>query len=98
MSAVMSLTDRTVRPLTVGRPPKTSDSASDWALVGKNSFSFAGRFRINNDLPVSVKEGQLLHGQMDVASVPSFERTTEARNYSLVGACWCGGFGLREEI
>jgi len=77
----MSATDPEVRPLSVGWPPKTNDSTSDWALVGRNSFSYAGRFGVK---PGSSKtQGQVVHGPMEVASVPSFAGTTETRNYTV---------------
>lgn len=83
MSTVMSATNPLVRPLTVTWPLAANDSTQDWALVGKNVFSFAGPFRINGRLPASKMAGQIIHGPMGVASIPSFVGTTEERNYTV---------------
>jgi len=98
MSTVMSATDPQERPLGVGWPPRANDSTDDWALVGKNAFSIAGRFRAVSDDGDGdgddVARGQVIHGPIEVASVPSFVGTTEERNYTVVrqenGAVYLG--------
>jgi len=79
MPAVMLSTDLAVRPLSLGWSARANNSLSDWALVGQSPFSIAGRFRINPELPASETEGQVLHGPMEAASVPSFAGSTETR-------------------
>jgi len=85
MSATTSLssTDPAVRPLSLGWPPQANDSDADWALVGKGSFSYAGRFIVTADSRPA--RGQISHGPMEVASLPSFVGEVEVRNYTVDG-------------
>jgi len=83
LSAITASTNPELRPLVLGWPPKTIDSVSDWAQVGKSSFCFAGPFHISPDLPASITSGQLVHGPMEVTTLPSFMGVSEIRNYTL---------------
>jgi len=81
MSANMAATETEWRPLNIGWPPKTNDSDTDWALVARHSMSYAGKFSINESVPSTIYQGQLLHGPMTVASVPDMVGATQRRNY-----------------
>jgi hypothetical protein len=84
MSANLASADPSKRPQTIFWPPSDGESAEDWALACRNSMSYAGRFRINTDLPASATEGQVLHGPMEIASVPTMVNATQVRNYTVV--------------
>ncbi|KAK5656829.1 hypothetical protein OQA88_4377 [Cercophora sp. LCS_1] len=84
MSANMAARDPTMRPTNINWAPKANDSDADWALVGKHALSYAGPFRLNESVPATETEGQLLHGPIEVASVPTMEGLTFVRNYTVV--------------
>ena len=72
-----------MRPQHLLWPPSANDSDADWALVGRSVMSYTTRFHINMDLPASQIHGQILHGPIDFASVPSLVGTTLVRNYTM---------------
>jgi len=84
MSANMAATEPPYRPQTVRWPPRDADSAADWALVGQHAMSYAGRYSLNESVPATAQRGQLLHGPMMVASVPSMVGAVQARNYTVI--------------
>jgi len=84
MSANMAATEEGLRPQNVTWPPKKTDSGRDWEYVGKYAMSYASPFRLNDTFPATEKEGQLVHGPIAIASVPSWIGTTQARNYTVV--------------
>ncbi|KAM7183209.1 Lipocalin-like domain containing protein [Rhypophila sp. PSN 637] len=81
MSANMAATEPDWRPDSIEWPPKATDSDADWLLVGKHAMSYAGPFSLNASVPATKTQGQLLHGPMHVASVPSMVRDTQKRDY-----------------
>ena len=83
MSANMVDADPMVRPTNISWPPKETDSDSDWVMVGRHAMASAGPFRLAESPPPTPRAGQVLHGPIAVASVPSLVGTTFARNYSL---------------
>lgn len=83
MSANMAAKDPAMRPTSISWAPKPNDSDADWALVGKHALSYAGPFRLNESVPATETEGQLLHGPIVVASVPLMEGVTFVRNYTV---------------
>lgn len=88
VSAITANTNPATRPLNLGWPPRASDSIDDWALVGKSSFCFAGPFTVlsvENDHGTSATEvkGLIVHGPMQVTSLPSFMGVSEFRNFTI---------------
>lgn len=81
MSATMAATETDWRPKGIRWPPKDTDSDADWLLVGKHAMSYAGPFSINASVPATKTQGQLLHGPIQVASVPSMVGETQQRDY-----------------
>lgn len=83
MSATLTATETELRP-NVTFPFQVNDTDSDWALVGKHSIGYAGPFRINPDLPANATQGQLFHGPLTVANVPTMVGQEQRRNYTVV--------------
>ena len=71
------------RPTNVRWPPKDSDPASSWELIARHSLSYAGPFGLNASVENTKTEGQLLHGPVQVASVPVMMGEVQARNYAV---------------
>lgn len=84
MAANIAYTNATKLPLYLQWPPSDNETDADWAKVARSRLSYAGRFSINIDYPVSETEGQLLHGPLMVTSVPSMDGATQARNYTII--------------
>ncbi|KAF1944618.1 hypothetical protein EJ02DRAFT_340554 [Clathrospora elynae] len=83
MSATITATEPFLRP-NLTFPYQASDSDADWALVGKHSVGYAGPLRINPDIPASETEGQVFHGPLTVANVPTWVGAEHRRNYTVV--------------
>ncbi|GAB1311864.1 hypothetical protein MFIFM68171_02074 [Madurella fahalii] len=83
MAASMAATEERWRPQNISWPPKDSDSDADWALVGRHSMSYTGLFSLNESVPATKYQGQLLHGPMVAASVPAMVGSTSVRNYEV---------------
>jgi hypothetical protein len=83
MSATITATEPEFRP-NLTFPYQPNDSDADWALVGKHSIGYAGPYSVNNELPATETEGQIFHGPLTVANVPSWEGQRGKRNYTIV--------------
>ncbi|KAH6643026.1 Lipocalin-like domain-containing protein [Boeremia exigua] len=83
MSATITATEPQLRP-NLTFPFQPADAEADWALVGKHSIGYAGPFRVNTALPASKTEGQVFHGPLTVANVPTWVGTEQRRNYTVV--------------
>jgi hypothetical protein len=83
MSATLTATEKEFRP-PVPFPFSPNDTDADWALVGKHSIGYAGPFRINPDIPATATDGQLFHGPLTVANVPTMVGQEHRRNYTVV--------------
>ncbi|KAF3002434.1 hypothetical protein E8E13_004160 [Curvularia kusanoi] len=83
MSATITATEPAFRP-NLTFPYQVTDSDADWALVGKHSIGYAGPFRVNEALPASKTEGQIFHGPLTVANVPTWQGQEHRRNYTVV--------------
>jgi hypothetical protein len=83
MSATITATEPSLRP-NLTFPFQTNDKDSDWALVGKHSIGYAGPFSVNSELPASETQGQVFHGPLVVANVPTWVGQKHRRNYTVV--------------
>lgn len=83
MSATIAATEPAFRP-NLTFPYQDSDLDSDWALVGKHSIGYAGPFRVNDALPANKTQGQLFHGPLVAANVPTWTGTEQKRNYTVI--------------
>ncbi|KAI6258699.1 hypothetical protein MCOR19_004932 [Pyricularia oryzae] len=83
MSATITSTHPQDRPAALSFPPRADQSDSDWATIAKRSISYAGPFVINDQVPTTETSGQIFHGPLTVANVPSWIGTKQVRNYTL---------------
>jgi hypothetical protein len=84
MSATITATEPENRPRNLTFPFLANQTDADWALVGKHSIGYAGPLRINTALPATKSNGQIFHGPLIVANVPSMANATHKRNYTVV--------------
>lgn len=54
-----------------------------WALVGRHSIGYAGPLQISTAIPATRTHGQVIHGPLTVANVPSMAGASHVRNYTL---------------
>ncbi|KAJ4357738.1 uncharacterized protein N0V89_002314 [Didymosphaeria variabile] len=83
MSATIVATEPAFRP-NLTFPYQENDSDADWALIGKHSLGYAGPFSVNEALPANKTGGQLFHGPLVVANVPTWVGTQQKRNYTVI--------------
>lgn len=79
MSADIMSTTPEDRPEGIKYPAQAGDSDHDWALVGRHTFSYAGNFSVQ---PWNETHGNLTHGPLGYALVPSMVGTNQSRNYT----------------
>ncbi|KAH8586280.1 Lipocalin-like domain-containing protein [Bisporella sp. PMI_857] len=73
MSANIMTSNHTQRPPNLRYPSNAaSESDADWALVGKHTLAYAGPFYVNETGWEEEGKGQLIHGPLTVANVPSW--------------------------
>lgn len=53
-------------------------------MVGKHSIGYAGPFRLNSAIPATVTAGQVFHGPLTVANVPTMVGQEHKRNYTII--------------
>lgn len=82
MSATITATEPELRP-NLTFPFQPEDAETDWALVGKHSIGYAGPVTISRDIPATPIRGQIFHGPLTVANVPSWVNTLQRRNYTI---------------
>lgn len=88
MSATLASTTPEDRPADLAWPFRAGQSDADWALVGKHSLAYAGPFSFNESVPVEAVAGgvtgQVVHGPLEVATLPSHVGSAQRRDFSLV--------------
>jgi hypothetical protein len=84
MSATITATEPGLRPPQLTFPFRANDTEADWALVGKHSIGYAGPLRLSDAIPASETNGQVFHGPLSVANVPSWMGQSHRRNYTIV--------------
>jgi hypothetical protein len=82
MSATITATEPALRP-NLTFPFQANDTDADWALVGKHSIGYAGPLRISSDIPANETDGQVFHGPLTVANVPTWVGQNQRRNYTV---------------
>ncbi|PBP24097.1 hypothetical protein BUE80_DR005034 [Diplocarpon rosae] len=83
MSATITATEPAYRPA-VSFPYKANETDAAWATVGRHSIGYAGPLAINTALPANLTHGQLLHGPLTVANVPTMVGVSQVRNYTVI--------------
>jgi hypothetical protein len=83
MSATITATEPSFRPPQLTFPFSPNDTDADWALVGKHSIGYAGPLRLSDAIPANETHGQVFHGPLQVANVPSWVGQSHRRNYTI---------------
>lgn len=84
MAATLATSDPDLLPKNVTSPPQTGQTDQDWALVGRHTLSYAGHWSINETFPSDKNSGQILHGPLTVANIPSWIGVIQRRNYVII--------------
>lgn len=83
MSATITATEPAFRP-NLTFPYQPNDTDADWAAVGRHSIGYAGPLRLSDAIPASESSGQVFHGPLTVANVPTWVGQSHRRNYTVV--------------
>lgn len=89
-SSIVGPTDPKYRPEGLGWPAQPGQSDAQWALIGKHCVAYTGRFRFDGSVQVqdvngdSALEGQIVHGPLDVATMPALEGMELRRDFTLL--------------
>ncbi|SPO07067.1 uncharacterized protein DNG_09761 [Cephalotrichum gorgonifer] len=88
MSTSSASTDLDLLPrdLNVTYPLKEGQSDADWARAGKHTLSYTGPFSFGEAIPgvpSTKKSGQIIHGPLTAAIIPSWIGAEKARNYTI---------------
>lgn len=88
MSATCASTDTDLLPrdLNVTYPIREGQSDEDWALAGKHTLSYAGPWSFGEavpGVPATNRSGQIIHGPLIAANIPSWIGVEKARNYTV---------------
>ncbi|KAK4168230.1 Lipocalin-like domain-containing protein [Cladorrhinum sp. PSN259] len=89
VSTVMGTSDPTLQPAkNLTYPPNAAQPDSEWAKIGRGSYSYSGPFTIK---ATSKTTGSIGHGPLVASSFPTSIGNTLNRNYTLVkidGVWW----------
>jgi hypothetical protein len=83
MSATITATEPEFRP-NLTFPYQPNDTDSDWATVGRHSLGYAGPLQLSDAIPASETNGQVFHGPLTVANVPTWVGVKHRRNYTVI--------------
>lgn len=64
--------------------PHVAGNDEGWAIVGRDSLAYAGKFTIDPAVPSTQLSGGILHGPLDVSTSPTLLGNLVARNYTVV--------------
>lgn len=81
MSANLASTDPEDRPMDLTYPSRPEQPDSEWAIVGRETLAYSGNLSATEDS--TAEKGQLIHGPLSVANVPSWTGTSQLRNYTV---------------
>ncbi|ETS75370.1 hypothetical protein PFICI_12314 [Pestalotiopsis fici W106-1] len=82
MSMNSMATEPAYRPTTITFPYQEGQSDADWALVGLHTFSYAGP--VTNVVEITPTSGNLTHGPLTFAHVPSLVGSDQNRQYEVL--------------
>ncbi|KAH6909076.1 Lipocalin-like domain-containing protein [Coprinopsis sp. MPI-PUGE-AT-0042] len=83
MSATITATEPEFRP-NLTFPYQPNDTDADWAAVGRHSIGYAGPLRLSDAIPANKTNGQVFHGPLVVANVPTWVGQNQRRNYTVI--------------
>ena len=58
----------------------------------RHTLAYAGPWKVSPDIPASETSGQLIHGPLWVANVPSWTGSEQRRNYSVFTSSFDDGY------
>jgi len=83
VSAILISTTPSHRPLNIVWPGNlTQETEHDWALIGAHTLSYSGPITFTR-IDKGATSGEINHGALTVANVPSLIGTTLTRNYTI---------------
>ncbi|KXX80388.1 hypothetical protein MMYC01_203280 [Madurella mycetomatis] len=77
----MASSDPSLLPLDLTYPPLDSQTDAEWAMIGRTTLSYFGRYTA---YPSTHLTGRLDHGPLTGASVPTVIGASLVRNYTIV--------------
>ena len=88
MSATCTSTDTDLLPpdLNITYPMLEGQSDEDWARAGRHTLSYAGPWSLGEVLPgvpATKQSGQIIHGPLTAANIPSWIGQEKIRNYTV---------------
>ncbi|KAL8369501.1 hypothetical protein RB595_000023 [Gaeumannomyces hyphopodioides] len=83
VTATITSTDPEDRPSGLTFPPQAGQSDADWATVARHLIAYAGPVTVSDAIPATNESGQIFHGPLTVAHVPSWVGQMHRRNYTL---------------
>lgn len=91
MSATCASTDPDLLPLdlNVTYPIQEGQSDEDWARAGRHTLSYAGPWSFGEavpGVPATEVEGQIIHGPLTAANIPSWIGVEKTRNYTILNS------------
>ncbi|KAI1082939.1 Lipocalin-like domain-containing protein [Whalleya microplaca] len=82
VSVLIHATEPEWRPVNVTMQDQGSEFDGQWALIGKHTGAYSGPFSFNESLIVNDTHGQILHGPLETATLPSSIGRLQYRNFS----------------
>lgn len=58
-------------------------SANVWLRSSSSLLCYAGPLSVSDTIPANETSGQVIHGPLDVATIPAWVGTSQARNYTV---------------
>ncbi|GAB1317918.1 Lipocalin-like domain-containing protein [Madurella fahalii] len=77
----MASNDSSILPLDLAYPPTDNQSDAEWAMIGRSTLSYSGRYTV---YPSTHSTGRIEHGPLTGASVPTLIGSLLRRNYTIV--------------
>lgn len=81
MSAILTASDTELRPSELTLPSQETQSIDHWAEVGKHSLGYAGPFHISDRGDSGALKGEVVHGPLLTATLPSWVGTKQKRKF-----------------
>lgn len=84
MSAVLTTTDPSLRPLDLTLPAQDNQTDTEWAEVGRHTLAYSGPFHFNQNVTSNkdIRHGQIIHGPLITSTLPRFVGSLQRRNFT----------------
>lgn len=64
-------------------PSRLEPFTNSWVLPSSSLLCYAGPLSVSDAIPANETSGQVIHGPLDVATIPAWVGTSQARNYTV---------------